>query len=295
MTGPRKRREKGERLAARLRRRERVVAVLPTLMTLGNAVSGFGAITLAARWTGADPATSLLAAACLIYLAMVFDALDGSAARWAKQTSEFGAQLDSLCDAISFGAAPAFLMLQFSRALGYPAYLLWLIGSLYVVCAVLRLARFNVDGHEDESPGMFSGLPSPAAAGTVASFPVMVYGLKSLGFERGLLGPESAAWLDLGMSWLLPVVTLAVACLMVSRYRYAHLVHMLVRGRRRKPYLIQLVFGVAVVCVMPQVVVPLLCCVYAFGTPLREAWAGYAARRAAGPPAEPANPGGPPA
>ena len=54
-----------------------------------------------------DLATSLFAASCLIFLAMVFDALDGSTARWANQTSEFGAQLDSLCDAISFGAAPA--------------------------------------------------------------------------------------------------------------------------------------------------------------------------------------------
>src|SRR5206468_4325471 len=107
-------------------RREKMFAVLPTLLTLGNAACGFGAITFAAKWAGADPSTSLFTASCLIYLAMLFDALDGSAARWTKQTSEFGAQLDSLCDAISFGAAPAFLMLQFSLSRDYSSRLLWL-------------------------------------------------------------------------------------------------------------------------------------------------------------------------
>src|SRR5262245_53379628 len=136
-------------------RREKLFAVLPTLLTLGNAACGFGAITLAAQAAVAlghvstvigsvpDPeskaiATSaLFASSCLIYLAMLFDAFDGSAARWANQTSDFGAELDSLSDAISFGVAPAFLMLQFSR--DYHPRLLWLIAVLYLVCTVLRL------------------------------------------------------------------------------------------------------------------------------------------------------------
>ena len=82
-------------------------------MTLGNAACGFGAITFAAK-VGPDPAGEhdLFLSAVLIFLAMLFDMLDGSVARWAKQTSEFGAQLDSLCDAVSFGVAPAFLMLR---------------------------------------------------------------------------------------------------------------------------------------------------------------------------------------
>ena len=164
-------------------RREKLFAVLPTLLTLGNAACGFGAITFTAKAAAAlgptsavtetvlDPvskaaATSaLFAASCLIYLAMVFDAFDGSAARWTNQTSDFGAELDSLCDAISFGAAPAFLMLQFSR--DYHPRLLWLIAALYVVCTVLRLARFNVETDEDDSHAFFSGLPSPAAAGKI--------------------------------------------------------------------------------------------------------------------------------
>ena len=93
-------------------------AVFPTLLTLGNAACGFSAITFAAK-VGPDPAGEhdLFLSAVFIFLAMLFDMLDGSVARWAKQTSEFGAQLDSLCDAISFGVAPAFLMLKIEYAM----------------------------------------------------------------------------------------------------------------------------------------------------------------------------------
>ncbi len=256
-----------------MNRREKMFAVLPTLLTLGNATCGFGAITFAARWSGSDSATSLFIASCLIYLAMVFDALDGSAARWAKQTSEFGAQLDSLCDAISFGAAPAFLMLQFSLSRDYHPRLLWLIAAWYVVCAVLRLARFNVETDEDDSHAFFSGLPSPAAAGTVASFPIMVFGLKRLeDTQNDLWWERFADWLDPVTVKMLPLITFAVACLMVSRIRYVHLFNQLVRGRRNRQHLIQLVFAMAVIFVMPQMSAPLLFCWFAFAAPIKALW-----------------------
>ena len=123
--------------------------VLPTLLTLGNAVCGFGAITFAAK-VGPESleARELFIAAILIYLAMLFDMLDGRAARWAKHTTDFGAQLDSLCDAVSFGIAPAFLMLRFMQPQNatpggemffhYPPRLLWVIAALFVACALLR-------------------------------------------------------------------------------------------------------------------------------------------------------------
>jgi CDP-diacylglycerol--serine O-phosphatidyltransferase len=255
-----------------MNRREKMFAVLPTLLTLGNAACGFGALTLSAKSvTTMDPTNALFVASSLIYLAMVFDALDGSAARLTKQTSEFGAQLDSLCDAISFGAAPAFLMLQFSR--DYHPRLLWLIAVLYVVCAVLRLARFNVETDDDDSHAFFSGLPSPAAAGTVASFPIMVYGLRNLE-EGGRDHPlqQVADWLDPLTVKILPLFTLAVACLMVSRIRYAHLFNTLVRGRRNRQHLIQLVFALAVIFILPQLSVPLLFCWFAFTAPLKALW-----------------------
>ena len=255
-------------------RREKVFAVLPTMLTLGNAVCGFGAITVAAKWSVGDSTVSLFIAACLIILAMVFDALDGSAARLTNQTSEFGAQLDSLCDAISFGAAPAFLMLQFSQS--HDLLLLrfvWLIAALYVVCTVLRLARFNVETDEDDAHDSFSGLPSPAAAATVASFPIMAFGFRHLeDSANDKLWEHVATWLDTWTPSVLPFITLAVACLMVSRIRYAHLVNRLIRGRRPRQHLIQIVFALAVMFVMPQVFIPLFCCWFAFGAPLRALW-----------------------
>src|SRR5579872_6872536 len=159
----------------RMPRRQRMFAVLPTMLTLGNAVCGFGAITFAAKvgliqpmgW-GRSDTECLWIAAALIFLAMVFDMLDGRAARWAKQSSQFGAELDSLCDAISFGVAPAFILVKFSP--DFHPRLLWVIAVLYVVCAILRLARFNVETDDEDSHDYFSGLPSPAAAGAVASF-----------------------------------------------------------------------------------------------------------------------------
>ena len=257
-----------------MNRREKVFAVLPTMLTLGNAVCGFGAITFAAKWSGGDSALSLFIASCLIFLAMVFDALDGSAARLTKQTSEFGAQLDSLCDAISFGAAPAFLMLQFSQSRDLlHLRLLWWIAALYVACAVLRLARFNVETDEDDAHDAFSGLPSPAAAGTVASFPIMAFGFRHLeDAANDKLWERVATWLDTWTANVLPFITLAVACLMVSRIRYAHLFNQLVRGKRPRQHLIQVVFAIAVMFVMPQVSVPLFCCWFAFGAPVKALW-----------------------
>ena len=195
-------------------------AVFPTLLTLGNAACGFGAITFAAK-VGPDPAGEhdLYLSAVLIFLAMLFDMLDGSVARWAKQTSEFGAQLDSLCDAVSFGVAPAFLMLRIVHsmesstdpsglALGshfhpfftYWSRLLWVIGALFALCAVLRLARFNVETDEDDSHNYFSGLPSPAAAATVASFPIALKELREKALAPGGSGPASGRVADSGDS-----------------------------------------------------------------------------------------------
>src|SRR3989440_6365809 len=128
---------------------------LPSLATLGNAICGFGAIYVA----GLDPATAgadtltiffafhrVTAAAYLIFLAMVFDALDGRLARFTRHTTDFCGQLDSLADVISFGAAPAFIALQLFKnegPTGMPFFftrLIWAIGAVYFSCAAIRLA-----------------------------------------------------------------------------------------------------------------------------------------------------------
>ena len=249
-------------------RREKMIAVLPTLLTLGNAACGFAALTFAAKvgpesTEGTDP---LFIAAIFIYVAMIFDMLDGHAARLTNQTSDFGAELDSLCDAISCGVAPAFLMLQFCG--DFHPRILWVIGALYAVCAVLRLARFNVETEEDDSHEFFSGLPSPAAAGTVASFPIAMHGLRKLAELETPIG-EAATWAIPLMTVALPAVTLGVAFLMVSRLRYAHVFNQLFRGRKSRTHLVQLVFTVAIIFTVRELAVPLIFCIFAFATPIK--------------------------
>jgi CDP-diacylglycerol--serine O-phosphatidyltransferase len=285
------------RAVSELRRRRRslvsrrkVFAVLPTLLTLGNAACGFGAITYAAR-VGPDPAGEhfLFISAFLIFLAMLFDMLDGSVARLARQTSDFGAQLDSLCDAVSFGVAPAFLMLRllhsmeadasgaslfepsFQPFFEYPSRLLWAIACLFALCALLRLARFNVETDEEDSHTFFSGLPSPAAAATIASFPIALMGLRSRALAAEGAWNAMAKWLIPTTYLLLPAITLAVAVLMVSRFRYAHFFNQLFRGHRSRLRLIQIIFTLAIVFVVREAM-PLIFCFFAFTPPAQSAW-----------------------
>lgn len=243
----------------------RPVAVIPTLLTLGNGVCGFGAITLATGWPGYEPTAALFAAGCLIFAAMLFDALDGAAARLANQVTGFGAQLDSLCDAVSFGAAPAVLMLELVRTYGYHPRVVWVVAALYLVCALLRLARFH--SADESEPGVFRGLPTPGAAAVVASLPVLTFGPRLL---SGVEPEISSA--ELWVPPAAPFITFLVACLMVSRVRYPHAVRRLVRGRRGEPRVIRLIFAAAAVVVIPQFAVPLLAGCYAFAPPATAAW-----------------------
>jgi len=172
------------------KRNLRGIAVLPSLMTLMNAICGFTAITFTARGMS-DPDKLLLvrpeltffaAAAMMIFLGMIADVLDGRLARMARSTSSFGGHLDSMSDMISFGVAPAFLMLvvvenslsdigPVSPVFGsISGRLLWLIAAMYVCCTALRLARYSVETGPSEAVLMFfKGLPCPAAAGVISS------------------------------------------------------------------------------------------------------------------------------
>ena len=282
-------------------RRQKVFAVLPTMLTLSNAVCGFGAITLSAR-VGPDmlsaagpgavtPLETLFLASQLIFLAMLFDMLDGSSARLTNQTSEFGAQLDSLCDAISFGVAPAFLMLKLTHPenqllhsiaqppFEYPVRLLWAIAALFMLCAILRLARFNVETDEEDSHAFFSGLPSPAAAGVIAAFPIGLKGLHDLTTE-GMVPwarPVTNVLLP-ALAVLLPLITLAVAMLMVSRIRYPHVFNQLMRGNRGRRQLLQMVFTGVLVFVVREMALPLIFCFFALSAPCQALWNKHSRR-----------------
>lgn len=273
-----------EQQAARLARRKKMISVLPSLLTIGNAVFGFACITYAAKVgpEGAEDTTMYLQfhfAAWMIFGAIVCDGLDGPIARLAKQTSEFGAQLDSLADAISFGVAPAFLMLKFSTEFSavFPPRLLWVVAVLYMLCTVLRLARFNIMHNDAQWRGVFCGLPSPVAAATVASLVIIGPGLMK--WTR----PEGELLLRITSSSL-PIITLCVACLMVSRFRYPKLGEML-RGRRSYRHLVKIIFVLVATFLIHELAIPLVLLYFVAAAPLIAFWNVVILRQS---PAEPA-------
>jgi CDP-diacylglycerol--serine O-phosphatidyltransferase len=233
------------RLLRRVKRqRLKYVAILPSFITLINGLCGFAALGFASRTipeqTSSDSLNFFAMSGYMIFIAMIADALDGRVARMSQTTSSFGGQLDSLCDMISFGAAPAFLMLKVLRynimqAQFSPVFTLflerfvWLAAGAYVACTAIRLARFNVENEEDETSHMsFMGLPSPAAAGVIASIVVFYNMIPDFA--------EKHTWLYWGAEksivGLLPFVTLGAALLMVSRIRYPHLVNQYMKGKK---------------------------------------------------------------
>jgi len=183
------------------------IAALPAMLTLGNLVCGFHAIYFASKG-------SFELAAWMVLIAMIFDALDGKVARLMHVSGDFGAELDSLADVVSFGVAPAFIIASMAAHTGSEYQrLVWLSCMVYAVCAALRLARFNVEtAPDEESHRSFHGLPSPGAAGQVVSLVILSQHLQQPPYEIAFV------------QRLLPSVTFFSGVLMVSRIRYPHLV-----------------------------------------------------------------------
>ena len=144
----------------RPQRFKRGVYLLPSVFTVANLFCGYGCVVYA---TQRDFDT----AAVLIGIAMVLDTLDGFVARLTKTSSAFGVQLDSLADVVSFGLAPA--ILAFTWGLWPLTRLGWAAGFIYVTAAAMRLARFNIQTAAVPDKRYFVGMPSPAAAGVIAS------------------------------------------------------------------------------------------------------------------------------
>lgn len=246
----------------------RRIAILPTLFTLGNAACGFVSILFAARASVAASVPEEVAyyvSGWLIMAAMVFDVFDGYIARRAKVASQFGAELDSLCDAISFGVAPAFLVIQlggnFEGRLARDSFLG--VALLYVVCAILRLARFNVQTSLDtKSHKTFRGLPSPAAAGCLASLILLRYN-----FANPLTAPD--AIVNPLIHWLTPLCTLVVALLMVSRVPYVHVGVRVLHRRQTFSRLMQLILIVFMLALFREMVLVFLFWGYAMIGPVR--------------------------
>ena len=170
------------------------IHILPSLFTTGNVFCGFYAFVAVLN-------EHFYFAAWAIAIGMIFDGLDGRIARLTKTTSAFGEQYDSLADIITFGMAPAFL--AYSWVLKPFGRLGWMAAFLFLLCAALRLARFNVTKPEIRSQH-FIGLPSPAAAVVVAS---IVIAFEDLFATR--MNP-----------FIMVMVVYALAFLMVSNIKY---------------------------------------------------------------------------
>jgi len=246
-------------------RRHRVnyITLLPSLVTILNGVFGFAAIVLAskANQPGADKMSCYAVGGYMVLLAMVADMLDGRLARMSQSTSSFGGQLDSLCDLISFGVAPAFLMLRLLESefqlrevfWGNMCHrFIWLAALGYLSCAAIRLARFNVENDENEMAHMsFAGLPSPAAAGLIVSLVI---------FHQ-----EQYPNLSL-IVYALPLVALGAGILMVSRVPYPHIVNVYLRGKKPFGYLIRVLLFLGLVVWNIQIAMVLIFGYFAIGS-----------------------------
>jgi len=206
------------------RRLRRGIYLLPTCFTVGNLFCGFFSLVEASRG-------QFELAAILIIVASILDGLDGRIARLTGTTSEFGVEFDSMADVVSFGVAPAFLAYRWALV---PFHRFgWLIAFLYVVCAATRLARFNIQ-HAASDKRFFVGLPSPPAAGVLASVAFAFPDPPDFGFVSVALG----------------VLVTIVAFLMVSRLRYRSFKDFDLRNRRS--YIAVLPIAAALVAVLTQ-------------------------------------------
>jgi len=201
----------------------------PNAMTAGNLFCGFMAVvnciqarlaetSITGEYLDATPAGHYRMAVWFIFGAAAFDTLDGRLARMGGRESLFGAEFDSLADVVSFGMAPALMMFFFilspTQGITWFRNIGWFVGFVYLLCAAMRLARFNVITNplvhrgKKESSKDFIGLPVPAAAGTVAS--LVLFLLKLEDSDKSL-----NRW-----ALVLPFLMLLIALLMMSTVRY---------------------------------------------------------------------------
>lgn len=251
------------------------VHILPNLITLANAFCGVLALAKAIDAlapAGDDPTVfyrKMETACLLVFLGMVFDSLDGFVARLTRGDSDFGAQLDSFSDALTFGVVPAMLakvLIEHEAELtGYSGNerLHFLAAAAFSLMAILRLVRFNLETDEGDSHDSFRGLPSPGAAGAVASTIWLYLILRAPELERveGTPTPmhrvlgwmENIDWSPI-LAWVPPLLVAmlpVLGLLMVSRVTYLHPVSFLAQGRSQFFTLVAVVFGVFLLFLAP--------------------------------------------
>jgi CDP-diacylglycerol--serine O-phosphatidyltransferase len=237
----------------------RGIYLLPTLFTTGNLFCGFTSVVHSSQ-------QAFYTASILIIVAGILDGLDGRIARMTGATSEFGKQFDSLADIVSFGIAPAFLIHQWG--LTPLSRRGWLIAFLFVACAAMRLARFNIQ-RQAVDKRYFVGLSSPAAAAVLTC--------------TAFAFPEKPG--ELWVSVVVAGMVIAAALLMVSRIRYRSFKDIdLKRPRSYLSVLLLAAAGVVIGLADPQYALLSLALAYALSGPLAYAWGLLHRGRRAGTP-----------
>jgi CDP-diacylglycerol---serine O-phosphatidyltransferase len=228
-------------------RLRRGIYLLPTLFTIGNLFCGFYGLVLTFR-------SEFEFASLLVIAAGILDGLDGRIARLTGTSSPFGNEFDSLADIVSFGVAPALLAYHWALIpLGRAG---WLVAFLFVVCAAMRLARFNIQSSSSDKR-YFAGLPSPMAGGSVAC---LSYALPALQPQR---------WVAVAIATL--VTTLGL--LMVSRFRYPSFKGLRLRSRRSYLYVLPIAATLVGIAVAPAPVMLGVAGLYLISAPAAYLWA----------------------
>ena len=226
--------------------RRRGIYLLPNLLTTAALFAGFFSIISSIEG-------NFIFAGAAVFVAQMFDGLDGRVARLTKAESNFGAQYDSLCDVISFGLAPSICIFLWGlSSLGQAG---WVFSFLFVAAAALRLARFNANiGTEDK---FFKGLPSPVAAAVIAYY---VWTMSSLGLEG-----DSLNYL---LTVISAILTGLVSILMVINVPYYSFKE--IDMKRRVPFfsILMVVFIFALISLDPPLVLLSCALLYLISGPI---------------------------
>lgn len=220
-----------------VRRRPPGIYLLPNLLTTGALFSGFYAIVAAINGQFVPAVTA-------VFVAALFDGLDGRVARMTNTQSAFGEQMDSLSDMVSFGAAPA--LIAYVWALHGLGRWGWIASFVYCACAALRLARFNVNTAVVDKR-YFQGLPSPAAAALVAGF---IWLMTELGVQRGQ--DHWISWMH--VTWVMFAFTLYAGLTMVTNVPFYSFKD--VQMKKSVPFIVivLIALGIAIINIHPPIV-----------------------------------------
>jgi CDP-diacylglycerol--serine O-phosphatidyltransferase len=223
--------------------KHRGIYLLPNLLTTAGLFSGFFAVVSSMNG-------KFEAAAIGIFVAMIFDGLDGRVARMTNTQSQFGAEYDSMADMVSFGVAPA--LVAYNWGLAELGKIGWLAAFIFVAGAALRLARFNTQ-IESADKRFFQGLASPAAAALVA-------GLIWVGVEYKVDGND--------YGWLVALLTGLAGLLMVSNFKYNSFKEVNLTGKIPFVALLIILLVFVVVATEPALVLFIVFSLYALAGPI---------------------------